>query len=237
MYFLALCPRQPGIVLDLFLCVALNSPSRNQNYPDSKEEKQPRVLPTESQSRTPERSPFPGVQGLCPLGFPPVRTPRSLCPATEPPPVPFLASPLPRLPECPLPGFLCPRVRGRGPLVNRNDSPWKCGLVNAVSPGPSGENQNPFLLPSLGLPEPSVIPLFIACLSQVPLATLLGGRDGPQAGRAGSLNGLGRAGIFQGECSGPCPPHSEPPRRQPPSTRCTSPWLCPGPDPARIIAG
>lgn len=75
-----------------------------------------------------------------------------------------------------------------------------------VSLGPSGENQNPSLLPSLGLPELSIIPLFIAYSSQVPLDTLLGGREGPQAGNAGSVTCLGKGWDFPGRLLWPVIP-------------------------------
>lgn len=194
MYFLALCPRQPGIALDLFLCVALNSPSRNQNYPDSKEENRSRVLPPESQSRTP----FPGVQGLCPLGFPPVRTPCSLCPATEPPACSISCFPVAAPAARPPPRIPLPTGQGGGTPVQPRRVTMEMWPCPCRLPGPLQGESESLSLPSLGLPEPSVIPLFIACLSQVPLDTLLGGRDGPQAGRAGSLNCLGKGWDFPG---------------------------------------
>lgn len=39
MCFLTWCPRLPAVALDLFLCVALNSPLQNQKHPGSKGEK------------------------------------------------------------------------------------------------------------------------------------------------------------------------------------------------------
>lgn len=65
-------------------------------------------------------------------------------------------------------------------------------------PRPLWGESEPFLLPSLGLQEPSVIPLFIACSSQVPLDTLPREREGPQAGRAGSVTCLRKGSEFSG---------------------------------------
>lgn len=174
--------------------------------------------PGESKMWTPEQSPYPGIQGLRSSGFSPLITPCSLCPATE-------------SPECPLCLIAPPRppVPGR-PLFNLEDSPWNCCLVRAAPLGPSGENQNLSLLPSLGLPEPSVIPLFIACSSQVPLDTLLGGREGPQAGRTGSVTCLGNSWDFPGQLLWLITPSflCVPGQRSPPtcgSPPCISPWL------------
>lgn len=83
MRFLTRCPRPPGVSPDLFLSVALNAPSQNQNQPGSKGEKQSRVPPSESTMWTPEQSPYPGIQGLRSSGFSSLIAPCSLCPATE----------------------------------------------------------------------------------------------------------------------------------------------------------
>lgn len=75
MNFLALCPRQPGLALDLFSCIVLNSPLHNQN--DSESEVEKRGVSEREQS-----PPAAGTRGLWPSGPSPVTAPHGLCPAT-----------------------------------------------------------------------------------------------------------------------------------------------------------
>lgn len=176
MYFPAVCSRHPGLTLDLFSCVTLDSSSQNQDYPESK-------------TWLRKHGPYPGIQGSWMLGFITCYNPLQPSPSGFEPPICSIK------PDY----FLClnaSSARGspfQPQRLTMETLSCQCSLPRLLW----GESE-PFLLPSLGLQEPSVIPLFIACSSQVPLDTLPGEREGPQAGRAGSVTCLRKGSEFSG---------------------------------------
>ena len=180
MYFPAVCSRHPGLPLDLFSCVTLDSSSQNQDDPESK-------------TWLPKHGPYCGIQGPWMLGFITCYNPLQPSPSGFEPPT----SIKPDYSLC----LNASSARG-SPIqpqrLTMETLSWQCSLPRLHW----GESE-PFLLPSLGLQEPSVIPLYIACSSQVPLDTLPGEREGPQAGRAGSVTCLRKGSEFSGWHHGP----------------------------------